>query len=129
MVTVTIVDESTIGDRQSYKLEFLTEIVSLREILRKRIYQEVTAFNASNAKYFHGLIRPDKAQRTLNGYRLLTVREIDWESQFTQAIEAFERNAFLILVNKKQITDLDTPLILGKDAQITFFKLVPLVGG
>jgi hypothetical protein len=44
-------------------------------------------------------------------------------------LRAFARSRFLLLVDDQQATDLDQELLLTVESQLTFIKLVPLVGG
>jgi len=129
MTTITIVDESTLGENRAWSFDLLDEIVRLRELLRLRIYQEVTEYNTKQSKYFHGFVQPTDAERTLNGYRLKTVHGLDWQAQYDKALEAFRYRGYILLVNDKQVTDLDTPIELQARTKVTFFKLIPLVGG
>lgn len=43
--------------------------------------------------------------------------------------EAFETGQLLILVGDAQVEDLDAPLLMREGDEVTFLKLVPLVGG
>jgi hypothetical protein len=129
---VTIVDESTAGGRRSWNLDvadILEETLPLREIIRRRVYQEVTEYNGQQSDVFYGLVQPTDAERALNGYRLRTPRHLDWEAQYTKAVEAFEHRGYIVLVNDQQVTDLDAVVKLRVGAEVTFLKLVPLVGG
>ena len=42
---------------------------------------------------------------------------------------AFEKTGFLILVDDRQITDLDTEIEIHHDTAVSFLRLVPLIGG
>lgn len=129
MTTITIIDKSTLGGQQTWSLDFLDETLTGRELLRRRIYQEVTEYNAQATGLFHGLVQPTETEYALNGFKLSTDRKLDWEKQYERACAAFARRGFLILVNDRQVTDLDAPLELRAGTEVTFFKLVPLVGG
>ena len=129
MTTITIVDESMVDEKHAWSLDFLDETVSLRELIRQRIYQEVTEYNARLTGHFRGLVQPTQAERTLNGFRLLSKNRLDWQAQYEKAIDAFTRRGYLVLVNDMQIADLDASIELQADTEVTFFKLVPLVGG
>ena len=129
MTTITITDESTMGEKRSWSLDFLDETISLRELIRRRVYQEVTEYNARQAGYFHGLVQPTEVERTLNGLRLKTAHRLDWQTHYEKAIEAFTRLSYIVLVNDQQVADLDTPIELRAGTEVTFFKLVPLVEG
>lgn len=129
MATITIVDSSTMGGQHAWSLDFLTEVVSLRELIRQRIYQEVTEYNASLTGQFRGLVQPTQTEHTLNGLRHPSKNRLDWQAQYEKALDAFTRRSYLVLVNNKHVTDLDAPIELRADTEVTFFKLVPLVGG
>jgi hypothetical protein len=132
MQAITIIDESTAGGKRAWSLDvddILTEIILLREVIRRRIYQEVTEYNARQAGAYQGLVQPVDAERTLNGYHLKAPRQLDWAAQYEQAIEAFARRGYIMLVNDRQVADLDTPIELRSGTEVTFLKLVPLVGG
>jgi len=130
-ITMTIRDETTAGDStDALTLDFLDERITVRELIRSRVYQEVKDYNAKQPEVFRGLIQPTDAEKTLNGYKMRERRRIDWEQQFDKALAAFESNGFLILVGDKQVDDLDEEIVLGPTSnEATFLKLVPLVGG
>lgn len=128
--TLTIHDETSSGQKtHSFTLECLTERMTVRELLRARIYQEVQDYNTREPEYFRGLVEPTQAERTLNGYRLRERRQLDWQEQFQRATEAFARNGFFVLVGDRQAATLDEEFEVKVDTEVSFVKLVPLVGG
>jgi hypothetical protein len=130
MGMVTFVDETTSGEsRGSGGMEFAEERVPARELIRRRVHQEVERFNARRPELFQGLVEPTDAERTLNGYRLRSPRALDAERQCALAFEAFRRNGFLLLVADRQVEDLDEEVDVSAGAEAVFLKLVPLVGG
>lgn len=127
---VTVVDEWTPGGaKNAWALELLTEQVTARELIRGRVYQEVQEYNARTPGYFRGLVQPTEAERVLNGYRIRAGRKIDWEAQHEKALGAFERNGFLLLVDDRQLTDLEEAVVVKPGSEVTFLRLMPLVGG
>jgi hypothetical protein len=44
-------------------------------------------------------------------------------------VTAFRRNGFVVLVDERQVEDLDEVVDLFAGSVVTFLKLVPLVGG
>ena len=46
-----------------------------------------------------------------------------------KALEAFGRNGFFVLVGDKQAVSLDEEFEVKVDTEVSFVKLVPLVGG
>jgi len=128
--TLTIHDETASGQRtNTFTLECLTERMTVRELIRSRIYQEVQDYNQTEPEYFHGLVEPTDAERMLNGFKLKTKRKIDWQEQFKKALGAFERNGFFVLVGEQQAESLDQEFQVKVDTEVSFVKLVPLVGG
>lgn len=130
MTTVAFVDESTAGKQSdAWHLEIFEETLSLRELIRRRVYQEVAEHNAKSSPVFSGLVQPEDAEVTLNGYRLRKARSIDAEKQFDKAVEAFGRNGYVVLVDDRQVEELDAVVDISQGTTVTFLKLVPLVGG
>jgi hypothetical protein len=130
MAMVTFVDETTSGDRGAgWGIEIAEERLALRELIRRRIFQEVAEFNARTPEVFQGLVQPENTERVLNGYAVRTPRRIDPEKQTELALKAFAGNGFLVLVGERQETDLDEEIELLLGTEVTFLKLVALVGG
>jgi len=130
--TLNVFDETTTGDRSdNIKLTFPTERITVRELLRERIYQEVQDHNLNQAQnpIFQGLVQPTDTELSLNGYKLKKPRLIDWKPQFDKAIEAFEHNQILVLINSHQAETLDETIEITRSTEVSFLKLTPLVGG
>ena len=134
-VTLTIRDETAAGDvSHEMPLEVPSERITVRELIRERVYQEVQDFNrAQGENVFRGLVQPSDAERILNGdrqgFRLRKPREINWKEQFDMAVEAFERNGFFILVDDTQAETLDQEFTVTSRSEVSFLKLTMLVGG
>jgi hypothetical protein len=131
--TLTIRDETTSsfgGDNdEEFTLDVPTERITVRELIRTRVYQEVRDYNLCQPEYFRGLVQPTDAERTLNGFKVRRGRRIDPEKQFKRAVESFYRNGFLVLVNDRQVDELEEEIEIRPATTVTFLKLVPLVGG
>ena len=129
--TVTIHDQTPAGDRtHSFTLDFLTEHVTVRQLIRSRVYQEVQDHNANKkAKTFHGLVQPTDTEVTPKGFKMNKPRDINWKTQFEKALEAFQKNAFHILLDGQHLKRLDDEVDLKPNAQITFVKHSPIIGG
>jgi hypothetical protein len=129
-VTVTVRDESSPGKvAGTLTLADIPAAITLRDLIRTRVREEVASANAAPGRELRTLVEPVDAERTLNGYRLRARRRIDWEKQADAAEEAFGRNGFFVLVGGRQVDDLDEELQLGPETEIRFVKLTPLVGG
>jgi hypothetical protein len=134
-VTLTIRDETTAGHiSEERPLQVPSERLTVRELIRERVYQEVQDFNQKKGEQiFRGLVQPSDAERVLNGqregYRLKSHRPIEWKPQFEKALEAFERNGFFILIDDAQAESLDQEFTVSSRTQVSFVKLTLLVGG
>ncbi|MEZ5942013.1 MAG: hypothetical protein R3C18_11515 [Planctomycetaceae bacterium] len=134
-VTLTIRDETATGNVYSETpLQFPSERITVRELIRERVYQEVQDFNrAQNEQVFRGLVQPTDTERILNGsrteFRLKEHREIDWSEQFEKALEAFDKNGFFILIDNKQAERLDQEFYVTPSTEVSFVRLTMLVGG
>ena len=129
--TLTVRDETATGRIfNSFLLEFPADVTTVRELIRTRVEQEVAAFNAAkDAGAFNGLVQPTGAEAVLNGFRLRERRTIDWKEQCEKALEAFERNGFLVLIGEHQAESLEEQIVIRPGTEVSFVKLVPLVGG
>lgn len=134
-ISLTIRDESPAGDLiHELPLDFPSERITVRDLIRERIYQEVQDFNRKKSdQVFRGLVQPTGAERVLNGtrteYRLKSFRPIDWKTQFEKATDEFGRNGFLVLVDDRQAECLDQEFVVSGGTQVSFVKLTLLVGG
>jgi hypothetical protein len=131
--TLMIRDETAAGEPvHEFPLEFPSERITVRELIRERVYQEVSEYNYRSQReggLFRGLVQPTDTERTLNGFRVPKDRDIDWEAQFARAIDAFGRNGFFILVDDRQSETLDEAIVINPNTHVSFVKLTPLVGG
>ena len=130
-LAVTLIDETTSGDVvNKTTLKLVSERITLRELITQRIHEEVDNFNQQQEhQLFAGLVQPSDTEKTLNGYRMRKPRRVEYDKQLDLALKAFGSNGFFVLVNDKQVEDLDETLTLREDSQVSFVKLVPLVGG
>lgn len=126
-----VIDETLSGERmRSFTIESLNERLTVREIIRARIWQEVQDYNSqSKITAFLGLIQPTEEETRRNGKLSRLFKPVDWERQYTAALSAFETNGFFILIGDRQASTLDEEFLIEADTEVSFVKLVPLVGG
>jgi hypothetical protein len=119
-VTLHAHDEATDGRTlREFVLEFLTEKVTVRELLRSRIYQGVTEENAKRAM---------AADRD-GGPRKAKPATLDFDDEFAKAVDAFRTGRVIVLVDDRQLDDLAAEVVVSPTTSLTFLRLVPLVGG
>jgi hypothetical protein len=129
-VTLTIKDETaggkTINELQLY---FAGELTTVKEIIEARVMAEVEAYNNTMPAYFNGLVQPGDAEKTLNGYKLKDRKKVDAEKQCLVALDAFQKNAFFLLIDNIQSESTDQMIVINNNTIVSFIKLTPLVGG
>ncbi len=127
---VQVFDESTTGDRHERpEIQFSKQIVSVREIIEGRIEAEVAAYNQSRPEKFQGLIKPTEAEAKFNPARPTKFKPVNPQAQIDVAIKAFESGSLLVLLPRKQAKSLDELVELAPGDEVSFLRLVPLIGG
>jgi hypothetical protein len=129
-VQLQIRDQTLAGaTTDEYVVDLLTERITVRELIRSRVYQEVQDHNLRKPEHFVGLVQPAELECLLNGAKDGGHRPVDWQRQFEAALVAFDHRRILVLVNDAEVEDLDQEILVEPNTQVTFLKLVPLMGG
>lgn len=101
-MVLSIREESPSGESlYEATIEFLTERITVRDLIRERVLHEVRRQPYAN----------------------------DPEVQVEQALHGFDNNAFFVLIGNEQADRLDQEFTVGPATAVTFVKLIPLVGG
>ncbi len=130
MTTLRIEDRTSTGrPTGDIELPNVPERITLRDLIRLRVREEVARYNLRPTAEFRGFVQPEGAEVSADGYRLASPHRIDWERQAGVAIAAFQHNSFFVLVNRKQVTELDAEISTFDAMDVAFVKLLPLVGG
>ncbi|WP_026116914.1 hypothetical protein [Nocardiopsis valliformis] len=112
------------------ELPDLPDRITVRELIRAQVREEVTRYNLNGALPFQGLVTPTEAERRLNsGSRRRERSTVDWEEQAELAERAFDKQGFVLIVGDRQVESLDEDVDLTGEPELVFVKLVPLVGG
>ncbi|HLK29324.1 MAG TPA: hypothetical protein VKT28_12155 [Puia sp.] len=129
-ITININDETATGKIiNNIPITFDSELTTVREIIHRRVFEEVRAYNEKLPEYFNGLVQPVDAEKTLNGYKMKERRKVDPDKQASLALEAFNTNRYFILIDTVQSESLDQMVVINANTNISFIKLTPLVGG
>ena len=132
LTLLNVQDQSTASlgkTEHTFRVRVSGESIRVRELIRSRVYQEVEQYNSRQPEVFRLLVQPGDAERAGSGFRMPRPRFINPDEQFEATLEAFERNGFVVLVDDRQVDDLDAEIALHPETMVTFLKLVPLVGG
>lgn len=125
-----IYDETPGGPRaEPTELHLASERITVADLIRRRVAEEVQAYNAKRGEVFQGLVQPTESEQVLNGFKPRTQRKLSVDKQVEAALEGFRNNGFLLLFDDRQIDDPDEWLTVTPDSSAVFIKLVPLVGG
>ena len=127
MKTLTIKDETASGDiLQKIALQFENEYISVEELIKARIAEEIKRYENNVSEYKHGLVLPTHLEKRLNNK---TPKKIDIEKQLYVALEAFMNNGFIVLVDDEQVEEPHQKILVDSSTEVSFIKLTPLVGG
>ena len=130
MATLTLHDRTATGRPvSSFDLPNVPDRITLRELIRLRVREEVAAHNLKPGLSFAGLVQPRGTEQAERGFKFTKPRMLDWQEQADTAIESFQRNGFFVMVNGRQVLDLDAELELTDTLDVGFVKLRQLVGG
>jgi hypothetical protein len=132
MQTIVFQDETVSGDiLRTIEIMVENEMMMVRDLIAARVRKEVETYNAQAQEYFQGLIQPSDAEATLNGYtyKMRNKRHVDPEKQVFVAWDAFQKNRFFIMIDNKQVADLDEAILVEVSTKVSFLRLMPLVGG
>lgn len=132
--TITIRDETISGQTlHEFAIEIPDETITVRELIRSRVYQEVKDYNARLANgqqvKFHGLVQPSETEEKLNGQRASSRKPIQWERQLDRAQAAFRSHQILILIDDQQVSNLDDEVTIKPASRVSFLRLTLLTGG
>lgn len=123
-------DENALGSiYNEFQLSFSKIEISARDIITERVYQEVTLYNQQAAQYKYALVQPTAEEIQLNNLHSKPKKLINAEQQVEIALAAFESNGFFLLVDDKQLEQLDELVPISDNTVISFIKLTALVGG
>lgn len=130
MAQVKIKDETGIGKIvNELNLLINAEMVTVEELISRRVRFEVEKYNTHKEDYFNGLVQPTDSEKILNGYKMKEKKAIDPDIQVKKALEAFNSNGFFIIANNRQLENLEDHILVNANLEISFIKLVQLVGG
>ena len=122
--------------RAGVSLRLASERVSAREIIRSRVTAEAEEFNQGRraqgpTRSFIINVEPDSPEAKLNAIPSESRRFglFDVEQEVDRAITGFTRHRFIMLLDDRQIDDLDEAVGLRPESEVVFVHLTPLKGG
>ena len=133
-VTLKGSEQSLAGEIfDNLQLELSGERITAKELIRSRVFQKVKDYNVSEMHREDStsdkLVPRDESEQILNGHPEITDRMADWQTEFHRAVESFRKKQILVLVDEKQLTDLDEVVQVDSTSEISFLRLTMLAGG
>lgn len=118
--TLVIRDEDSAGNLlNQIEISLSSPVLTLRDVIAERVLQEIeTVRKRKNTDLPYGLV---SQQAPAN--------EVDYEQELMRALAAFGENRYFVLLDDRQVEDLDEPVSLRDAAIVTFVRLIPIVGG
>lgn len=111
-------------------IDFLTEQITLRNLIKSRVYQEVKDANAKRSISGTAIFALSATEAMLNEMKKpREFKPIEFQPEYDKAIDAFLKGRYFVLVDKHQPADLDEMIVLRPDTKLNFIKLVLLAGG
>ncbi len=133
--TICVRDSLVSRDSEDYFFDLVIadESMTVRELIRERIYQEVDDFNRSldvrDADFQTWRQRMARLLGGKQGAGRSEQARVDWREPFELAISAYQNFQLLVLVGERQTTSLDEVVRLRPETEVVFLRLVPLMGG
>ncbi|MHC4950866.1 MAG: hypothetical protein ACYTEU_07770 [Planctomycetota bacterium] len=128
---ITIQDQQIGGPiTHEMVIDFLTEEITLRDLIKSRVYQEAKDANVTKGNHPLPMLKLTEIEQTLNPLKKKKKgKAIDFQEQYDKAIDAFDKNRYFVLVDDFQPTKLDDKITLKPDTKVNFVRLVFLAGG
>ena len=113
----------------------VTGTLTLRLLLEHIVRHEVNAFKNRQAdqRLFHALtvkqIEDGLAKGKVNSGGSKLDQKVDLDVAVAAAIEAFQDGLYLVVLDEKELKELDDPVTLTATSKMTFIRLSLLAGG
>ena len=127
---LSIEDQTSSGDVVSnIVIQFPVETITVKELIESRVEKEFETYIKDSTKTLFNLVTPKKSEEELNGQKIRKKKRGDVAEQKAVALHAFQNNGFFLLVNDKQLIELDDLIQITPKSKIVFFRLIPVIGG
>ena len=129
---ITITEEAVGGSPNVLStVELPVDEVTVRELIRSHVHQTAKDRQLRNPRRFERTEQFERGdmETALNGPQKRESTTIDWKAEFEKACQAFLRQQILILVDGKQMTELDEKLKITTQSDVRFLRLTLLMGG
>ena len=124
---LTIHDETVGGKKSQSTMDLASRQITVRDLIAERVRQRLAEEDSQGRQ----LVEPTALQKSLNAVpKNKASGEQAFAGRVANLCHAFEAGTLIVLVGENQLEDLDEELGFREgDDEVTFLKLVPLVGG
>jgi hypothetical protein len=149
LARVKIVDWEPGRRKHSAELKLVSETMTLRDFIRKRLVAQAAALEQAEsepskdpqyAAWRNGLAQwfvvAGEQEQALNGKRRVYVPKSKSagprpgiDTQMERIARAFKTKELVVLFDDIQIDELDQRVTVRDDSKVTFIRLLPLIGG
>jgi len=103
--------------------------IGIRELIDIRVRLEVENYIQGKRHAGYELFAVDEVEKLLNGRGSGVAPQFDAEKHVQRAMSGFSSNRFFVIVNDRQVTDIDEKVAVADTTNVSFMQLMPLVGG
>lgn len=129
MFSVTIQEEVFGGSaRNKLSVPLRSHTMTLADLIESKVLATLGDYVQRNGKAFINRSFVSEKEFLLNGHTYSRL-QLDEEKAVYEALAAFQRNAFFVIVDGEPKGDLQEELQLSDRSSVHFMRLVPLVGG
>ena len=141
-MSTLIIDAKVVGNRKPVFSDWHIDIpepkgdfLRLRDLITRIVVEEVEAFNKRQADRKLSIvlspaqIEQGKSKGKIDSGGKEYQQEANKDTAIATALQAFEDGLYYVFIDGQQQTDLDEEVFLKSESQLTFIRLVALVGG
>jgi hypothetical protein len=140
MFQLTIIEEAFgSGTTTELPVTFSSEHITLSDLIMRKVSTKVEQLNRDAKAHENANFFTSKKEKQLNAVTIkgrarrsfvkMLGAKVDPERAGYEALYAFKKNAFFVLVDDEQRDDLEEELFLTQKSRVRFIRLLPLVGG
>ncbi|AIE86318.1 hypothetical protein [Fimbriimonas ginsengisoli] len=130
MPTIRTIDETAAGAKvEGPSLQLDRDEMTVRDLIALRVREEVRRYNRDRPEKYYGLVQPTDVETMLNGPAARRFQLVDADHQVQVALKAFRDQRFIVLLPDGQAESLEDRAQFFEGDQVSFLRLVPLVGG
>jgi hypothetical protein len=128
--TLTISEQATGGGKPNQFGDVsIPERITVRQLICLYIDHQIEQYRGKckDSKQ-HSFFIPLEQEQSLSGIQP-GEGKLNPEKLYSRALDAFSNNQFVLLVDDQQIEELEQDVFVTAKSNVTFLKLMPLIGG